>query len=355
MSQYTYSISSIKSYIRKIYEDGLNRSKYLSNMEIEKMLTNIGLFKFKGYVRVYKNTMNTHSIDDVLLLYFFDKYLTRMVMDVTSSVETKLKTILVELCYKQIKVLPNGHPQKNNPFFYLIQSNYKLVKKSSGEEKFSLNYGSLRTWKNSEIDTNENEAYIHYGLYYKDTYDFEINKQHFLGGETLMTLHNEINYPPFHYFIESATLGTVIEIIKYLKIGNYDVLKKVAAKFGVSNANIDFTPYLERLKELRNRAAHRERIFNRSYRSISRVRHYHSISQGLSNHKFIDVYMFLFSMMDKLDRFKNAGEFEESEILRLFVTFKEDHLIEQDSKSLTRKIDNDEFETVKGFILSKMR
>ena len=355
MSQYTHSISSIRRYIDKIYTDGLTRSVHLSDREIEEILTNIGLFKFKGYVRVYKNDMCSHSVDDVLILYFFDKYLTRMIMDVTSSVETKLKTTLVELCYKQIKVLPNGHPQKNNPFFYLIQDNYKLVEKNDEEVEFSLNYGSVRTWKNSEIETNENEAYLHYGLYYKDTYDFDTNKQHFLSTETLMKLHSGINYPPFHYFIESATLGTVIEIVKYLKIGNYDMLQKVATKFGVSNANIDFTPYLERLKEVRNRAAHRERIFNRSYRSISRVRQFHRISQGLSDHKFMDVYMFLFAMLGKIDGFNNATEFEDGEILRLFDAFKEDHLIEQDSKSLTTKISNDEFEKVKGFILNKMR
>jgi len=355
MSRYTHSISSIKSYTQKIYTDGLNCSKYLTDVEIEEILTNIGLFKFKGYIRVYKNNMNNHSVDDVLILYFFDKYLTRMIMDVTSSVETKLKTTLVELCYKQIKVLPIGHPQKNNPFFYLIQNNYKLVEKNEEEVEFFLNYGSVRTWKNSEIETNENEAYLHYGLYYKDTYDFETNKQHFLGAETLMKLHNGINYPPFHYFIESATLGTVIELVKYLKIGGYDVLQKVAAKFGVANANIDFTPYLERLKEVRNRAAHGERIFNRSYRSISRVRHFHRISQGLNNHKFIDVYMFLFSMLGKIDGFNNATEFEDSEITWLFDEFKKDRLIEQDSKSLTTNTSNDEFEKVKGFILSRMR
>lgn len=355
MSQYTHSISSIKNYIQRIYTDGLNRSKYLSDAEIEEILTNIGLFKFKGYIRVYKDDMNNHSIDDALMLYFFDKYLTRIVMDITSSVETKLKTTLVELCYKQIKVLPSAHPQKNNPFFYLIQDNYKTTERDGRTIYFSLNYGSVRTWKDAEIDTNESESFLHYGLYYKNTYDFQVNKQHFLNSQTLMRLHDGINYPPFHYFIESATLGTVIEIVKNLKIDNYDMLEKVAAKFGVANTNIDFTPYLERLKELRNRAAHRERIFNRSYRSISRVRHFHHISQGLSDHKFIDVYMFLFSMLGKIDNFDNATEFEEGEIFRLFDMFKEDHLIEQDSKSLTTKMYNDEFEKIKGFALNRMR
>jgi len=348
VSQYTHSISSIRSYIQKIYTDGLGRSKYLSDRDIEEILTNVGLFKFKGYVRVYKGDMNNHSIDDVLMLYFFDKYITRIVMDVTSSVETKLKTILVELCYKQIKVLPNGDPQKNNPFFYLIQDNYKRV-------NFELNKGSVATWKNAQADPNANESFLHYGLYYKNTYDFQVNKQHFLSGQNLMRLHNGINYPPFHYLIESATLGTVIELVKHLKIGNYDVLQKVAAKFGVTNTNIDFTPYLERLKELRNRAAHRERIFNRSYRSISRVSHFHHLSQGLSDHKFIDVYMYLFFMMNKLDRFNSAKEFEGDEIKRLFRGFKKDYLIRRDSRMLTKRIGKRDFENIRKFVLRKIR
>ncbi|MBU0626045.1 Abi family protein [Patescibacteria group bacterium] len=355
MSQYTHSISNIRNYIQKIYVDGLNRSKYLSDIEIEEILTNIGLFKFKGYVRAYKTDMNSHSIDNVLMLYFFDKYLTRIIMDITSSVETKLKTTLVELCYKQIKGLPNGHSQKNNPFFYLIQDNYKMVQSSQGSTLFSLNYSSVATWKNSQVDPNENESYLHYGLYYKNTYDFGVNRQHFLNTQTLMNIHNGINYPPFHYFIESATLGTVLQLVKYLKIDNYDVLQKVAAKFGVTNTNVDFAPYLERLQEVRNRAAHRERIFNRSYRSITRVSHFHNVSQGLSDHKFIDVYMFLFFMMGKLDNFQSAKEFESDEIKRLFRSFKKDYFIRRDSKMLTKKVGKLEFEKMKKFTLGRMR
>ena len=168
-----------------------------------------------------------------------------------------------------------------------------------------------------------------------------------------MQIHQGINYPPFHYFVESATLGTVVELIKYLKIGNYDVLQKVAVKFGVTN--VDFKPYLERLKELRNRAAHRERIFNRSYRSITRVSHYHNISQGLSDHKFIDVYMFLFFMMGKISKYNSSREFENDEIKRLFRGFKKDYFIRNDSKMLTKRIKKQEFQKVRRFILRGMR
>jgi len=356
MSLYCYNGNTIRSYIQQIYVDGLKHSSYLSDIEIEEIVSNIGLFKFKGYVRAFKNEMQKHSIDEVFILYFFDKYLTRILMDLTSSVETKLKTVLVELCYKQIKSLPRGHIQKNNPFFYLIQDNYKpKIDRNGNTTTFSLNKGSVLTWKESETPTNEAESYLHYSLYYKNTYHFALNQQRYLQTVATMRLHDDINYPPFHYFIESATLGTVIEIIKHLKIENYDVLQKVAVKFGVSNRNVDFVPYLERLKEVRNRAAHRERIFNRSYRSISRVRHFHKISQGISNHKFVDVYMYLYFMLNKLDNYSSSQEFIQDEIKRLFRSFKKDYWIRRDSKMLTKRINKNDYEKCKRFILRRMR
>ena len=355
MSQYTHNIGSIKNYISQIYIDGLQKSKYLNDNKIEQLVSNIGLFKFKGYVRAYKNSMQEHSIDEVLIVYFFDKYLTRIVMDMTSSIETKLKTILVELCYKQIKNLPANHPQKNNPFLYLIQDNYKLVQKPNGQTaNFSLNYSAVANWKNIQINPNLAESYLHYGLYYRNTYDFNTNQQHFLNAQTLMKTHDDINYPPFHYLIESATLGTVIMMVKYLKIGNFDLLQKVAVKFGVANTNIDFEPYLDRLAEVRNRAAHGERIFNRSYRSINRIGHFSNISQGLGSHKFIDIYLFLHFMLDRIDKFNNSDEFKNDGIKRLFMNLKKDYFISNDSKMLSKKIKRNEYKKIFGFILRGM-
>lgn len=356
MSQYTHNIGSIRNYIQQIYTDGLQGSNYFNSNEIEELVSNIGLFKFKGYVRAYKNSMQDHFIDEVLIVYFFDKYLTRIVMDMTSSIETKIKTTLVELCYKQIKNLPINHPQKNNPFFYLVQANYKSVQLQNGQTvNFSLNKGAVSNWKNIQPNPNLTESYLHYGLYYRNSYDFNTNQQHFLSSEILMNTHNNINYPPFHYLIESATLGTVIKMVKYLKIGNFDLLQKVAVKFGVANTNVDFEPYLDRLAEIRNRAAHGERIFNRSYRSINRIGHFSTISQGLSNHKFIDVYLFLFFMLGKINKFSNANDFKKCEIKRLFRSFKKDYFVRNDSKMLNKKIKKKEYEKVKRFILNGMQ
>ena len=60
-------------------------------------------------------------------------------------------------------------------------------------------------------------------------------------------------------------------------------------------------------------------------------------------------------MLDKIDGFDSAIDFVETEIIRIFDEFKIDYLVEQDSKLLTRKINNDDFENVKGFILNRMK
>ena len=202
----------------------------------------------------------------------------------------------------------------------------------------------------------------------KNPYFCRNYRNHYLNGETLIGLPNprtvwnagvpttiNINYPPFHYLIESATLGSVIYMTKKLKLfGSYNVLEKVSEKFGINNVNIDFMPYLERLNEIRNRAAHRERIFNRSYRSINRTGHFRNISLGLSNHKFMDVYMFLFLMLGKLNNHIDPQSFVKDEIERLFRSFKKDHYIRHDSKMLIKKIKRKEFEKIKRFILLGM-
>ncbi len=69
----------------------------------------------------------------------------------------------------------------------------------------------------------------------------------------------------------------------------------------------------------------------------------------------MDVYMFLFFMMGKLDGFNSAKEFEGDEIKRLFRSFKKDYLIRRDSRMLTKRISKRDFENIRNFILRKIR
>ena len=346
MREYNYESRNIDELLQFLYEDGLKKSKHLSDIEIKNILTNIGMFKFKGYCYAFKGALSGYSIDDIFMLYFFDKYLTRIVMDLTSSIETKLKTTLVELCYERLRNLPAGNNNKNNPFFYLINRNYKRA-------GFKINNVTLGNWKPLE-STNGQECYSHYGLYYQNKYDFSTNKSRYIVNQPTIELYDDINYPPFHYIIEGATLDGVNRFIESLMIGNYDVLKGVSRKFGVSNGE-SFRHYLKRLNELRNRAAHRERIFNRSYRSIRRTGKFNWISSSLNNHKFMDVYLYLFFMLGRIDEYENLEDFELKEFKVLFLGFRNDYFINKDSYGLIEKMNVEDFMKIKDFIVQGMK
>lgn len=334
---YTFRRKDIRTYLNNLYTDGLKRSSYLIDADIEEIVSNIGIFKLKGYAYAFKNQYTQKSIDDILMLYFFDKYLTTNLMDLTFEIETKLKTKLIEICYRRI----------SNPFFYLIQSNHK-------NHRFFINKETGGNWKSFRTQS-ANESYNHYGIYYRRKYDFTLNSNRYLNNETLINqVRSDINYPAFHYLIESATLGVVIHFIKSLKIGNFDILNAIAREFNVPTQN--FEPYIERLNEIRNRTAHRERIFNRTYRSVTGVSgtSYHRLRSNINNHKTLDVYMFLLSLTNKLN-YLTYQDFEKDMMNRVFREFKKDFYIRQESKFLNRNIKRKEFENMKRFIVNCMK
>ena len=348
MGEYQYRKKSIKSYIQSLYDNGLGRSHHLDNAQVAHLIERIGIFKFKGYVYAFRPHLNHYSIDDVFMLFFFDKYLGRLAMDITSTIETKLKSILVEACYKQLNSLPRTHPLKDNPFFY-------LTKKCYNNPAPKLIGTSVNNWKNRSPSFPLSEEYVHYGLYYKSRYDFPSNRMKHLSQLSTIPLESDINYPPFHYFIESAVLGTVIYLIKHLRINGVDILPHVAKKFAVQNSKKTFVPYLERLNEVRNRAAHRERLFNRSYRSVTKFGHFRQLSLSLNPHGFADVYLYFYFMQGLLDRHEDYDDFKEKEIERLFRDFLNDYYVKLDSLGLTEKISGEEFEKIRLFVLKKMQ
>ncbi len=59
--KYKYKKLGIDLYINSLYADGLNKSVTLSNEEIRVTITNIGIFKFKGYVKAFRNKLSGHS------------------------------------------------------------------------------------------------------------------------------------------------------------------------------------------------------------------------------------------------------------------------------------------------------
>ena len=279
--KYRYNKLDIQPYIDSLYNDGLQKSKLLEDSKIKESISNIGVFKFKGYVKAFRDKLSNSSIDDVLSLYYFDRNLSIQMFKLVSDIEIKLKSYFIEVVYGLTK----------NPFFYLLKNNYK--------NNFSLAKDSLYSWEVQE-PTKSKELYSHYRDYYLIKYDYEDNFSEYLKDSELINLDEKknINYPPFHYLIEGATLGTVINLLSKLQIDDNDILKLVGRKFGILKPEV-FISYLLRVKELRNRTAHNGRIFNRNYRSVKAIGKYKTIRKLLYDHRLLDVYHTLYFLLGK--------------------------------------------------------
>lgn len=314
--KYKYKKLDADTYINSLYADGLNKSVVLSEEEVKATITNIGIFKFKGYVKAFRDRLSQYTMDDILFLYDFDRKLSSNLLELTSKIEIKLKTYLIETAYSLT----------DNPFFYLMRDNYK--------NDFNLPYDALYDWEEKERKSKK-ELYPHYRDYYLEKYDFKSNREAFLFGKELIRLdeRKNINYPPFHYLIEGATLGTVINLVSRLTIDGNDMLKLVANRFGIYNPGV-FISYLLRFKELRNRCAHSGRIFNRNYRSVKAIGKYKSIRKNIYDHRLLDVYYTLYFLLGEEKQFDNCNDLEKK-----FIT---DNL----------KVDN---EKMKEFILNCLR
>lgn len=335
---YSNNVSTTETYLKYLYSSGFNHSQYLTDDEVIKVCDNIGVFKFKGYVKEIKHLSNK-SIDDALLMYFFDKYFSKILFDLTSRIESKLKSILVNECYSRT----------NNHFFYLIKANHKW-------HGYKIDFPTINNWKCHTTSLNSIEVYSHYILFYLQNYDFIQNQRRYLGSNQLIdNIDSTIyNYPPFKYLIESATLGSVISFIESLKLRNIDINKQVSTHFGVGRNTIIFRNYLERLNEIRNRVAHGGRIFNRTFRSSTGIGKFQSFRVSIDNHKSIDIYLFLFFMLNQLEHYRDMKEFYNHQIKKLFREFKKDYISNKDSLGLVKKYKKKDFEKIKRIIYSKM-
>ncbi len=338
MDSYQGDMVSAKDFVDSLYRDkGFNKSKYLSKDEIVTICQNIGIFKLKGYVREIRS-LPEKNIDDVMYLYFFDKYFSKILFDLTIRIESKLKSILIDECYALTR----------NHFFYLEQRNHKW-------SNYRIDFATLKNWEIQSRDGNQSEHYRHYIQFYLKNYDFSSNKQRYLNNRGLLNDLDEsrYNYPPFKYLVESATLGSVNSFIGSLKINSQDIDKKVSHHFGVGNTEI-FRHYLERLNEIRNRVAHGGRMFNRTYRSATGIGKFQSFRQSINNHKSMDVFLFLHYMLNRLERYRNFEDFKRKHVAKLFGELKKDRLSDDESFGLSNKYTKKDTERIKKVILRRM-
>ena len=157
------------------------------------------------------------------------------------------------------------------------------------------------------------EIYKHYQQYYLEKYNFEENKELYLKGENLIIgLDSKINPPPFHYLVESATLGAILEIIKSLHIFGTPVSEIICNEFDFDNPTT-FIKYLNRIREVRNRAAHNERMFNRNYIAVKNMPDYRQLLRTNLNitiyeHKLLNTYFTVCRLLHSANKFRDLDE-----------------------------------------------
>lgn len=333
---YSGNISNTEDYLINLYSKGFNKSKYLLDADIVSICENAGIFKLKGYVKEVKHLTNK-NIDDVLIIYLFDRYFSKILFDLTSRIESKIKSTLISECYNRT----------TNHFFYLVKNNHKW-------DDYKIDFPTINNWKIHTTQMSQSETYSHYILYYLQNYNFQSNKALYLQNTNIIEIDDtKYNYPPFKYLVESATLGSVIAFIKSIKIGNTDIYSKVASNFGLGSNDV-FKHYLERLNEIRNRVAHGGRIFNRTFRSATGIGKYRKLRKKINNHKSLDVYIFLFFMSNQLENYNNLEQFKQEQIETLFEDFKNDTITNEESFKLIEKYNDEDFKNIKKIVLEKM-
>lgn len=338
MSLYTYKQLDVATYLENLFNSGLVRSHYLSKQQVENAIADIGLFKFKGYAYTFKNNISTWSIDDILMLAYFDRFLSKNIMDLTLRVEAKIKAVLIETTYRHT----------HNPFFYLGRASYKTG------STFQIKAEAERDWKiiAPPASTTPAEAYKHYREYYLNKYDFHTNKNHYLSSAPILTIRNNVNYPPFHYFVESATLGTIIGFVENLELSGNSIFDEIAKYFSVNKLN--FSAYLYRLNEIRNRCAHNGRIFNRNYRSVAAFSKHKLFRQEINPHSILDVYVTLFYLAYRLDEFSTYEDFEKCIVDIIFSDFLYDYRNKYGQHSLNNRFFDGRFDSLRNMIYRQM-
>lgn len=338
MPSYHGTMSDTQNYLTHLYHSDFQISKYLKEEQIIKIFDTIGIFKLKGYVREFRNIPNK-SIDELITIVYFDKFLSKIFFDLSSRVETKLKSILIKECYAHT----------TNHFFYLKNNHHS-------KPDFKLDYVTLENWKIRETMTsNLNENYSHYILHYLGNHTFIDNKSSYLSKDILINIDEEkYNYPPFKYFVESASLGCIISLINSLKLGNTQIKNIVSSSFGYGKNFEKFKHYLYRLREVRNRTAHGERIFNRTFRSVTGINNFRIIRGNINQHKSMDIFLFLIYMLNDLEQINTFYDFKKYHIDGIFRTFKKDCISNKETNNLLKKLRRKEFDKITRFIYKQM-
>lgn len=210
-----------------------------------KILSSINYFRFKIYLRVFLDTQtkkfnSNSSFEDAYSLYCFDEELRTFLHLVIGQAEISLRTKLEQHITEHL----------DNPFWYL-------------DDRYFINKGKInkiRTTFRNEFLRSRDDFSVHYRSNYINKVSTEFK-----------------DMPPSWIMSELSTFGNILSLLEAINKRPFDlphnknVLDKLSKKFGANNLK-QLNSWLKLMRDVRNRVAHYNRVWNCNYREPNGVR-----------------------------------------------------------------------------------
>lgn len=228
------------------------------------VLSGINYFRFKIYLRPFldvstKTYKANSTFEDAYALYCFDADLKNTLYGMTGEIEVALRTKLEQFVTSYL----------DEPFWYL-EDNYFSDKNKIHTTRVSLKNEFLR----SKDD---------FSVHFKDKYINEASND-----------FKEL--PPFWIISELSTFGNILAIYEsidkkpFALQQNKNILDNLAQEFGAKNLK-ELNSWLKLIRDVRNRVAHHNRVWNCNYREPSGIKQ--QLAQNLQPTVSNKIYLFL--------------------------------------------------------------
>lgn len=244
MNRYTKEFKSYREQIELMKQRGI-KFNIVSELEAEKIISNINYYKFSGYMKVFEIASDQYDIQftKVIELYEFDRKFSRIIFEMIEKIEVAFKTKLAYYISERTKKL--------GPFGYLDTlewKDYSSYNKKTGKTEMKKSHEILRDKLEFKKRVTEYTARNTTGCI--ESYFEKYRAEHFI---------------PLWILIEVADFGMAT---KMYEESVKSVQEKISKEFNI-HLNKDLEFYLKSLKLIRNVVAHNGILWN--FRLVSRL------------------------------------------------------------------------------------
>lgn len=254
---------TVDEVIGKLKSEGLNFS---NENEAKSILQKTTYHRFKFYLHPFlisldpkdkpKRFKKDIDFSHALNLYSFNKELSNLLLAYIAELEVYLR-----------KSLDNFFITNGKGYFWYLDDGFifqpslaqkrSLIHKDSNYQTPLSKIQSIRKKLKGQFLKNQESHNVHYKNKYK-------NHEH--------TCFEDL--PPFWHISEFMTLGQICDFIESINIGLFiqrsrvNALDNLAKEFGATKFQTLIT-WINGLREIRNRCAHHNRVFNANYAAVN--------------------------------------------------------------------------------------